>query len=397
MRIAIAKPDLGISGGFELVMSQIARHLTAVGHDLHWLNVDIPAAYRRYLPKLTGNLRNWEQAKEYFEYVALVRACETIEAKRADLLISSQPPSFGVFHDRHLNIFFHHARFFYDLADVATQAGFVKPEYHALACKLVRGIDQPLLDSVTFFLAGSVEVQQRLLGFNGITKNVGLFQAGLGFQNALPSENGLHEFEYPICVSRQEFTKRTELFVAAMKHFPRRTGIVVGSGGRLGYVQRLDARLSRPDQYPNQDPPEAMWLCNPEYEPPLTVPTEGSNVVFTGHATNDELENHYRRALCVVAPALREDYGLTAIEGMAYGKPIIVCRDGGNLTRIVQDGENGLVVDPRPEAIAEAIDLLANDPAMARSLGEQARLTAANYTWKRALDQVDQAIEQVVG
>lgn len=396
MRVAIAKTDHGISGGFELVMEKVSSGLIEAGHDVRWLNIDVGSAWQRFLPALTGDVNDWECAREYFQYLALVKECETIAARQADLLISSQPPTFSISHDRHLSIFFHHARFFYDLAEAGVASGMVDAEVHPLACELVRSIDQPFLDSVTYFLAGSEEVKQRLHDFNGLDNNVGIFQAGLGFQNELPTDGGLHTFEYPICVSRHEFAKRTELFIAAMKLLPKRAGVSIGAGGRLGYVQRLDATMSTSD-FETDENFEAAWLSSPEYQPPLDNPTLDSNVLFTGHVSDHVLEEHYRRALCIVAPALLEDYGLTVIEGMAYGKPVIVCRDGGNLARLVNHGENGLVVDPTPKAIAEAIELLANDLDMTRRLGQNARLTAADYTWKRAMTQVEAGIERVMG
>ena len=99
---------------------------------------------------------------------------------------------------------------------------------------------------------------------------------------------------------------------------------------------------------------------------------------------------------CVVAPAYLEDYGLTAIEAMAYGKPLIVCRDGGNLVNFVEHGVNGFVVEPEGPAIAEAVNLLIDDPALAQKLGAAARETARPYTWDRAMQQFQSGVEKVL-
>jgi len=71
-------------------------------------------------------------------------------------------------------------------------------------------------------------------------------------------------------------------------------------------------------------------------------------------------------AVCVVAPAYDEDYGLTAIEAMAAGTPVIVCRDGGGLVELVDHGVTGLVVEPTGAAIATAIRSLTDDPDLAQ-------------------------------
>jgi glycosyltransferase involved in cell wall biosynthesis len=112
--------------------------------------------------------------------------------------------------------------------------------------------------------------------------------------------------------------------------------------------------------------------------------------------TADDLVARYRGSSCVVAPAYLEDYGLTALEGMAFGKPVIVCTDGGYLAHLVTDGLNGLVVDPDPHALAGAIRRIHEDAAWAQQLGEAGRALAAEFTWERALGELDAGIEQVM-
>jgi glycosyltransferase involved in cell wall biosynthesis len=112
--------------------------------------------------------------------------------------------------------------------------------------------------------------------------------------------------------------------------------------------------------------------------------------------TAADLVARYRNSSCVVAPAYLEDYGLTALEGMAFGKPVIVCTDGGYLARLVIDGVNGLVVDPDPRALADAIRRIDDDAAWAKQLGEAGRAVAAEFTWDRALTELDAGIELVM-
>ena len=57
-----------------------------------------------------------------------------------------------------------------------------------------------------------------------------------------PADDGRR---HVLCVSRHEFPKRTELFVAAAHQLPEVPAICVGSGNRLGFVQRIDRHLDR--------------------------------------------------------------------------------------------------------------------------------------------------------
>jgi len=391
MRVAIIKPDFGLTGGFETVMGRIEAHLNDGRHDVVRLPVDCRQVQRQFAGKVSQVLEH--RAPEFVNYIALVDAIRRIDVRRADMVISSQPPSFAVEHPRHLSVFYHHHRIFYDLDDVARRAHLVDDTLQRHAVELVRGLDQPMLDAVSHILAGSEEVAQRLATYNARADGLSTFHAGVDCRHARTA-SGRRSNRHPLCVSRHEFPKRTELFVQAMKLLPDLEGTAVGSGGRLGYVQHLDAELTI-----DPDGPAACndaWLTNPGYVRPLLRPTPGSNVTFTGEVSEQELLDRYQDSSCVVAPAYLEDYGLTVLEAMAFGRPVVVCRDGGYLTHLVVDGVNGLVVDPDAVSLAQAIRRLHDDPVWAEQLGEAGRDVAAGFTWDRAFAEFDVGVEQVM-
>jgi glycosyltransferase involved in cell wall biosynthesis len=107
-----------------------------------------------------------------------------------------------------------------------------------------------------------------------------------------------------------------------------------------------------------------------------------------GRVSDQELAAAYRRALCVIAPAYNEDYGLTALEAMQHAKPVIVCSDGGGLVDLVDHGVTGLVVEPSPSAIADAVRSLHADPGWARSLGAAGQQVVAAFTLERTRRQL---------
>ena len=124
--------------------------------------------------------------------------------------------------------------------------------------------------------------------------------------------------------------------------------------------------------------------------------TTAPQVRILGRVSDEELAALYRDALCVVAPAYDEDHGLTVVEAMAYGKPVVVCRDGGGLTALVEDGVNGFVVEPDGASIAAAVARFADDPALARTMGAAARERAATRTPEHARGQLLEAVEIAV-
>jgi sugar transferase (PEP-CTERM/EpsH1 system associated) len=76
---------------------------------------------------------------------------------------------------------------------------------------------------------------------------------------------------------------------------------------------------------------------------------------------------------CFVLPSLAEGVSNTILEAMASGLPVVATQVGGNAELIVQ-GRTGLIVPAsRPPAMAAALVTLANDPQLARQLGQAGR------------------------
>jgi glycosyltransferase involved in cell wall biosynthesis len=335
-------------------------------------------------------------APEFARYVQLVEAFESLDLHRADLVLSAMPPSYAVRHPRHLAVFSHHLRSYYDLSDVLVESGMIKDvDAHRTAEAHVRSVDARLLGATPLILATSAEVAGRIERYNGLRHNVEVFDAGLGFRGSLPEPAADDAFRHVLCVSRHEFPKRTELFVQAAQHLSGAECIAVGAGGRLGWAKRLAREMSEGTR-PIDGDGRSLWCTDAPWIDPATEPDAGT-VRFAGYVAAEALDRLYRDAACIVAPAYLEDYGLTAIEAMAYGKPLVVCRDGGNLVNFVEHGVNGLIVEPDGASIASAARQLVDDPARAAAMGRAARELACTYTWERTMAQVEAGIERVMG
>ncbi|HVE94435.1 MAG TPA: glycosyltransferase family 4 protein [Acidimicrobiales bacterium] len=394
MRIGIVKPHYGFVGGFELVVETVKRGLEHAGHNVEEVRVDVRKASSTPFGVQVSPVV-WRRADMFFRYAALVETFRSADVRGFDLIISSQPPSFGAKHPRHLSLFFHHLRFCYDLSDVYVRAGFVDPELHARTVDWVRRMDEVDLQEVNYFLAGSETVRQRLEQFNNLTSNVGIFHAGPAVvpkRRATGSAAGTRV----LCVSRVEFPKRTELFVHAMKYAPKLRAALVGTGSREPWLRHLDSRLSQPGVDLDAQTDEDLWLNTGSHREVISVPPGESNVRITGRVSSRALRTYYESAACVVAPALNEDYGLTALEAMLHAKPLVVCSDGGALVDFVRDGVTGYVVEPTGRAIAGAIKRIAADPECAREMGLAAREAAQPFTWARAQQELMAGIDRVL-
>lgn len=107
-----------------------------------------------------------------------------------------------------------------------------------------------------------------------------------------------------------------------------------------------------------------------------------SGVHFIGQVDDAELARYYRTATVFCAPSTgMESFGLILLEAMAAGAPIVASNIDG-YREVVSDGNEGLLVPPEdPQALAEAMLALLNDPARRTALSAAGRIKAASYDW----------------
>jgi glycosyltransferase involved in cell wall biosynthesis len=95
----------------------------------------------------------------------------------------------------------------------------------------------------------------------------------------------------------------------------------------------------------------------------------------------------------VVLPSLAEGFGLTALEAMASGTPIVA----SNISAIPEVvGDAGQLVDPYDtRAIAEAIVLLLTDEERRKDLIGRGLKRVEQFSWQRTADQVLTLLDSV--
>lgn len=105
-------------------------------------------------------------------------------------------------------------------------------------------------------------------------------------------------------------------------------------------------------------------------------------VLFTGDVEDPRIP----LAACDIYTHISFGEGLpiALLEAMSMGKPIIASPAGG-IPEAIEDGVNGLLVEPVPERIAEKVLYLLENREVAEGLGRNARRTVEErFTWDRA-------------
>jgi D-inositol-3-phosphate glycosyltransferase len=119
-------------------------------------------------------------------------------------------------------------------------------------------------------------------------------------------------------------------------------------------------------------------------------------VTFTGHRRRDELRLYYAAADVFVTTPWYEPFGITPLEAMACGTPVVGSEVGG-IQYSVSNGVTGLLVPPNdPAALAAKLTELYENPALARAMGRAGIKRARQmFTWEQVTQQLVDVYESV--
>ena len=121
----------------------------------------------------------------------------------------------------------------------------------------------------------------------------------------------------------------------------------------------------------------------------------GGRVLFPGYVPDNELSLWYSAADLFVYPSLYEGFGLPPLEALACGTPV-VASDSSSLPEVV--GDAGLVVPPLDDgALAEAMERLLNDAALASELRRRGLARARAFSWQRVARETSSTYHRVLG
>lgn len=178
-----------------------------------------------------------------------------------------------------------------------------------------------------------------------------------------------------LCAGRIEKAKGIHHLVNALPHIHEKARlVVVGEGSELAGLQSLSRRLD-----------------------------VSSRIEFKGWLPNNELLGLYSKcALAVVPSVWPEPFGIVGIEAMAHARPVVAF-DVGGISEWLKNGRNGFLVKPSDEkSLAEKINLLIDNPGIAKQLGKNGKHIAgkrftANHHFDMLISVFQKAKEQFMG
>jgi glycosyltransferase involved in cell wall biosynthesis len=273
-----------------------------------------------------------------------------------DRVIGLKFPAYLIEHPNKVLWILHQHRSAYDLwghglGDLHGQPG------GEAAMQAIREADKRSIPRARRIFTNSRRVSDRLLRYSGIDSRPLYHPPPLAERYA-----GAEPENFLLMPSRINDTKRQLLVVRALFHVRTNVRVsIVGrseGGGKLEELMALAAKL-----------------------PP-------GRIRFHDAVDDEEKLRLYARCLAVLFVPFDEDYGYVTLEAMLAGKPVLTCTDSGGVLEFAVDGETALVSEPDPIAVAEAMDRIWNDRALARRLGEQgrARYDQLGISWNTVVE-----------
>ena len=192
---------------------------------------------------------------------------------------------------------------------------------------------QPLYENairkMDVILADSKNVQNRIQKFLGLESTV------LYPPCDVDKFNWMGQEDYYLSTARLTSYKRVDIIIQAFIKLPQKRLVIASTG---------------PD------------------EKRLKQLAEGfDNIQFTGDINDNELKNLIGNAIATIYIPIDEDFGMSPVESMAAGKPVIGSGEGGLLETVIH-GETGWLSSPNI-SVEELVQMLdAANPKLARSM-----------------------------
>lgn len=326
------------------------------GAELHVRGLVDELRRRGYRAERVSIPFKWYPKAALLAHAAAWRLVDLTESngERVDAVIATKFPTYFVRHPRKITWLFHQYRAIYDLFGTP-YSDFTHAEADVRLRDRLIALDNDVLGESHRLFANARNTASRLARFNGLSAEPLYHPPPLA--GALrPGPFG----DYVLSVGRLEANKRVELIIRAMRTAPAAIRLIVVGDGLLR--RHLEEVAEHEDV--------------------------AARVTFAGTVDRDALANLYAGALAVVFPPYDEDYGYVTLEAFLAHKPVITTTDAGGPLEFVEDGSNGFVVDPTPEAIAAAIARVASDRRRAASLGDAAYERARAITWDGVVDRL---------
>jgi glycosyltransferase involved in cell wall biosynthesis len=300
---------------------------------------------------------------------------ETKRFTTANLIITTQPNSHCIQHKNHIIYFQHHLKQYYDLFwySFRQKKGIRKKAVFLILAALVRASDRLYLTPnlrKSYVVVNSNTVGERLKKYNKHS-SFDIINPGC----KMPSETkGKDYYQQP-----HKIRKTNDLSPPLLLSFSRLSVMEKG----------IDIIIQTASNFPQY----SFVIAGP-YDPSIDSIKSSSRItpnvnIMVGEFSEDQKAELYGACDVFLAPYFEEDFGITPLEANAYGKPVIYCKDSGEIVRTQKHKQTGFMCNRTPSSIADGIEYcLKNKENMEQACIENAK----RYSW----DNFEKSIVQYI-
>lgn len=330
MKIAIFHDYFGAIGGGEKLVLMLANYFNAdvITTDLNMESVK-KMGYSNIRIISLGNTPKVPPLKQIFASFKFT-ACDF--SKEYDFFIFSGNWAHFAAKKHKPNLYYCHTptRAFYDLYDT-----FIKRQpllisiFFRVWVKLHRPVSEYYLSHVCKIATNSKNTLKRIKKY--FNRDAQVIYPPVDTSMFTCREYG----DFWLSVNRLYPEKRVEIQIEAFKKMPEEKLVIIG-----GYSEGDHAKSYAKNIIDNL----------PE------------NVKVFGEVSEVELLDLYSRCRGFICTAMDEDFGMTPVEAMASGKPVVAVNEGGFKETVV-DGKTGVLVNSDCQSIIEAVKFISKSPS----------------------------------
>ena len=343
MRVAVATSQVPfVRGGAEMLAENLCTALHEAGHEAEI----VPVPFK------------WYPAAAIPPQMLACRLLDLTESMgtRIDRVIGLKFPAYLIPHPAKTQWILHQHRGAYDLWEQQWGDLYGAPG-GSEARDAIHTADTRLIPEARRVFAISRNVADRLRRYNGIEAEPLYHPPPLADRYRSGPQG-----DYLLMPSRINGPKRQDLVVDALARTRQPVRVLfTGAADDPTWVEGVMARAEA------AAPGQAEWL---------------------GPVSDERKIELLAGALGVLVPPLDEDYGYVTLEAMLSARAVITCTDSGGPLEFVEHGRTGLVCEPSPAALAEAMDQLWADRTRARTMGEEglASYRALGLDWGHVVE-----------
>lgn len=323
MRIALVHDWLNNLGGAERVLIELHNifpeaPIYTLFHNRKFTQQHLPNAEIR--PSFLEKIPFISKTYKYFFFL-MPTAIESFDLSNFNIVISSSAIfSKGLIlkpKTKHICYCYSPTRQLWDLHNLHGE----KNKIVRLAQHLLRIWDRQASDRIDQFVAISEHVRQRIKKY--YRKEALVIYPPVAINDKLQITNSKFQIlnNYYLIVSRLYPHKNIDIAIEAFAKLNLPL-VIIGDGPEMAKCKAQSAKCK--------------------------------NIKFLGFISDEELSYYYHNCKAFIMPQ-EEDFGLTPLEAMSYGKPVLALRKGGAVETVVEGLTGEFFDDPIPEGLADGV------------------------------------------